>query len=653
MAHRFYFAWVDSTDTTFIDAFKRNDEAVFSFALSQSEGDFATLDVEIVNPRVGMLGPGRKQWAWFAYNDGATTHPLFFGRIVGVPQALEENVISIALVAKPLDYAAQKADLAASMRVSPYYEPMWLSDADAANPDTVLEGYTKLWHIDRVTHVLTASDILNGEDTQMDFVEGDAYYDSVQVSPNGQPVQRIDVTAAVTWAQTGAGEMDLTSMLVKRFNQISYPPTGIFGDSFSSTGNIIQVVAGDNMMSSWPKPGNNIGGGWTVGTETYAVLAGPVPLPPTIVSGPDYAKLRQGFLDPLTGSPIDPFVNVRNAESIRQMLGRSPGFVANIVDHTTNLQQVVWGVGSGEIDVLWIPVWTVGVRFVVAWNASRDRTENLSFSITADVQPLLADADGADVVALSLGSVACDNYITDRRSTMFFSTARGVHTMENLIARARAVLLSAARAVDVSFDVPFDLGIQVSLRKSATLFDPRLPGGVVGGKIKQYTLALNGDDGAIKSSVTIGCSVGRGGHIDLIAGTPSYVAEGYVNAGYQYYTGSNVLPTGGDVGYQGGFDYVPDNDGVSLFSVQAGRYVTLMDVSGGTTAQAAAVDPSNPPNDTGAAALDVINGFATNIKIQLKPVTGGPFTTDVELTLSPLKVPKTIDLEFGDEETSA
>ena len=56
----FYFAWVDSTETTFTAAHKREDEQILSIKIDHAEGDFPSCDIEIKNPRIGLLAPARK-----------------------------------------------------------------------------------------------------------------------------------------------------------------------------------------------------------------------------------------------------------------------------------------------------------------------------------------------------------------------------------------------------------------------------------------------------------------------------------------------------------------------------------------------------------------------------------------------------------------
>jgi hypothetical protein len=67
MAGPFYFAWVAASETSFDpNVHNREDEDVFGFTVEHSEGDFAGLEIEIRNPRVGLLAPARKVHAFLA-----------------------------------------------------------------------------------------------------------------------------------------------------------------------------------------------------------------------------------------------------------------------------------------------------------------------------------------------------------------------------------------------------------------------------------------------------------------------------------------------------------------------------------------------------------------------------------------------------------
>ena len=147
----------------------RFDEDVLTVEITQSEGDFATLTVGLKNPGVGLLAAGRNLWCWLSWDQAWTPEggaepdlvPLFNGRLVGIPRLAAGELVELQFLARPDDYNAQKAALAASLQVLPYWDPVWLAANISA--DTVLETYSALWHIDRTTLALSISDIIQGE----------------------------------------------------------------------------------------------------------------------------------------------------------------------------------------------------------------------------------------------------------------------------------------------------------------------------------------------------------------------------------------------------------------------------------------------------------------------------------------------------------
>ena len=122
----FHFAWVDAGQTVFSSAFAREDEQVLSFELAQEEGDFASLRLEVRNPRVGLLSINRKRWGWLSASEGATLTPLFFGRLIGLPEEMNEEVVTLSFIAKPLNYQAAKAAVADTMRQPVYFDPLFI-----------------------------------------------------------------------------------------------------------------------------------------------------------------------------------------------------------------------------------------------------------------------------------------------------------------------------------------------------------------------------------------------------------------------------------------------------------------------------------------------------------------------------------------------
>lgn len=627
----FYFAWVDAEETTFGPEHIRNDETPFSLEIQHTEGDLPALDVEIVNPRVGLLAPGRKRWAWVSYRKVDTTVvPIFFGRLVGMPNDLQGNMVRLTLVARPVDYEAAKAALAEALRVAPYYDPIWLSEEERADPDNVLEGRSALWHVDRVTHALTVSDIVAGEDSQLDYDEDVAFYDSLRVSFGESPARRVVLTASVNWSQEGSGDVDITKDLIQAFRTEGFPGLySITGESRNADG-VIAVVPGEDLMNSWPKFGDSIGGGWTVG-QSSATLVGEVPLPPILLENQAaYDAIRSWFR-----------FNKGNKFTLGRIFERSPGFVVDIQDTTSKTVKSLYGdwnmFAHGDVNIMWVPVWRIAPVLKLHWSVQRDRTENITITMDADVQDVIAEPGEDAIIYMDAGS----GEAAPSRRKEYFSTDRGRQSVANLIARARAALLMRARCVDVAFAVPFEDGLDLSCRRNASIQDPRLPGGIAAGKVKSYSLSVDGGTGEKVAHVTIACSVGQDGEVTAVPGTPTYVNAGYVNAGYQETPDEVLVPIPGAVGYS--LAYTAADDGVNLFSIGK-DYMTSLTVDGTLEQQQEAAQEGDVAVDS-AETFDRINGYKTTIRLTMRPVTGGPFVTPVVPVLTELKIPRTINLE--------
>ncbi len=246
----FHFAWAGPAETTFGVEHQVEDEEVFAFTLEHTEGDFATLAIDIRNPRRQFLAEGADLWMWLS-EDGT---PLFFGRLVAVPEDLHAEIVRLNFVARPTGYDAAKRALADTLRVRPYWDPVWILDERMDDPDTVLEARTQLWHIDRVTHAVTVSDIISGEDGTLAIADHD--YASLSVRYGAPPVRSVKVDAEISWDQIAEGSIDITAELLAAFAAAGSPA------------GVVSSYTGQGLEADWPEPGADLRGGWRVGEVT-------------------------------------------------------------------------------------------------------------------------------------------------------------------------------------------------------------------------------------------------------------------------------------------------------------------------------------------------------------------------------------------------
>lgn len=494
----FYFRWL-ADGTTVFDAEDDavQDEDIFAFRLTQAEGQDAFLELQVENPNVGPLAPGREVWARMSYapnDDLDAIQPIFHGRLQGMPEDLQGRLVTFSFRARKSNYDALKEALAATLRVDPFFDPIWFSPEDQKNPDTVLEGISKLFVTDRVTNAVTVSDIISGEDGTLVFNAGDIH--ELNIEKGTTTLKAIDVTGKVQWKQYGRGEIPLTT----KYRQA-------FAVAGSDNGQIT-TYTGEGYEKDLPLPGASIGGGWNFGFVDHKLLSGNG-VTPTFVTLKVTPQPTEEDPDP---DPYDALV------------------------------------------YLWVFACSA---LTVVWNGSRDRIETVKFRLRADVQNLVADVeddrveemqfDSSDVaLPVDPGGVIP---IGDVRRNSYFNTDRGRRSINWLISAARARLRAAARAVEISAAVSFDDALAATLRKDATFNYPKIPGGTATGKITSYELAQS-SPGVNTGSITIGCTIGHGGTIDdADLGDPVYVEEGYVEPGYQKYEGVVYDPYADEVTY--------------------------------------------------------------------------------------------------------
>lgn len=647
------------------------DSAVGSFEISQAEGDFATLSVVIFNPRVGLLAGNL--WATLSYNGT----PIFYGRLVGLPSDMQGETVQLTFIAKPDDYDAQKAALAATLRVAPWWDPVFVSPDQLADPDQVLQSRTALWHTDRVTHQVTTSDIITGEAGTIEIPIVD--YTSVKVTLGDQPAESIACRAEIRWGQAAKGSVDLTQAIWAKFDA-----------AHSTNGPCVTSYTGGGLASSWPKTGSSIGAGWTVG-DSFAERGDGGAIPTTMLTvecgrggfeGNTGVKPTGSLLANHWGADIE----VVDADGSAIPAGATiydngDGAGVQIGDpgttYTSTLSKGYTPVAPnyykvdpeyvGEPSYAGFPLWSVFAGLKCNYDVSRDRQEIVTFVMSADVQPVISartdtqlsfdlsgqvdqpiDPPATDDTGNPVGGAQLP--IRDVRRSSYMLTDRGHQSFQHMMLRARAHLLASARAVKVSFETTFDLGLTLSLRHSATIVDPRLPGGQATGKVTSLVIGLDGSDGRPKAAVTLSCTIGHAIEAAPHVSNPDY-------GPYEYTVpptdGAPVFASApgtvadlitGDVSYITYDNVVPDDDGVDLSLLDATTAVLDLVVTNGSQDQMSAMI-GQAFADTNEA-ITTLNNMPTKVALTLKPLTRStPFITNFPVDVGGLYVPKTIDLE--------
>jgi hypothetical protein len=548
-------------------------------------------------------------------------------------------LVTLEFVAKPIDLVAQKAALADTLRVLPYYDEAVIDKDTRDDPDVVLEGYTKIWHFDRETHVITVSDEISGEDGEVDFLcsNGDVLYDGLGLNLSGGPLSRVDVIAEYTWTQQANGTVDLTNYLVSHW-------PGVVSGAIPSLN-----------ASDWPKHKAGLGDGWEVADSTAVDM----------VSFATHTESKSGSItleEQNGGTTKVQWSTSTSGAGVGALI--TGGYVTkssyNSVsdfddDGNANYSLSV----NRSMKASAIAMQYIKATLVAGYKAARQCTERVSFTLFADVQPILTDPEDGEALridnirSVNLSSGAELAPIIDPRRRSYIATERGNQSLEHLIALARAHLMKRARVVEITFAPKLARMPEVTLRKTAFLSEPRV--GDATGKIIGYSVALDGSDGQIKCEVKIGCTIGRGGTVVAVEGDPTYCDSDYTDYNYQVFTNRTIL-VDTSVGYSPPVA-APNDDGIDFLS--ALRAEDVIEV--GLTVEHGPDPDENVPPPEGAATSDdeaenmaaiqeafmskyLLPQFDTRAKFKLKSMTRA-FETNYEIQLTDLMIPTGYDLE--------
>lgn len=605
MSIAFHFAWCDPGTPFDPVEHAREDEQIVRARVEQLETEFATLSIDIRNPRIGLLNAGRKVWAWWSWSrDGGEAEPLFFGRLVAVPSNLHREIVTVQLLARPEDFGLQKQAVAAGLRVLPYYDPVFIRPELADDADVVLEARTEVWHIDRNSHEVSISDLVVGEDGTLEFLEHEVPYESVEITLDQPPIRAVAVEAEVSWTQSVEGHgLQLINNMV------------------------VETLAGTGLISGWPKAGGSLGGGWSVDSSSAAS-------PYMKMTDNDWGGWYSSYLHHLKGKP--PFA----------LMLLSSYSASGSTGGDTDASSTDFAI----IDD------TVTLNLAAGYKADRARKDIVRFTLVADSQPIVTMPDDDDVLELKVAGNDVGVAIGSPLRRSYFPSGRGMQSIQYVLQLARARIVARSRAVQIKWKCTFERAVELSLRKNALLHDRRIPGGQAVGKIVGYSFGLEG--GEASGEVTIASCIGYGGSIEETAGEPCYVVDGYVD-GYQHRDGQIIVLGPSDVGFETVRENANDDGLVfPLQSVPASAPVittvetvplvpvapthqgsTQVDDCGNTTSVSVSSNLDTGPWN------DWLGGIETMVNFQLQPVEGGPFETVYSPVVTGLKLTKQIDLE--------
>ncbi len=555
---RIFFAWVDDAEVFSSVTHAREDEEVFSLTISHSEGEFATASVEIRNPGIGLLAPGRKRRAFISceLSAGAAPTLLFAGSLTAFPVGLVgQESVAIECVSRPSDDRGQLLSLFASL--NGFLSTVSLPQSGIIVGTKLNLGYTQLASADVVDPLW-----IENTNYRIDFAAGIL---TVIEIPVGWTPANLSVTISrprrpqfeplllpEDYDPADPAVALAAVPLVVHWPRIGGSPTlsHIFAGSGFTT-----FAAGDvwDVSVEVTEPpvtqvDVELDVGWSqmvktqfdAGPKVFAAANGGVPT--TTISTVTQDDLESAWTGAVSGSSSG--YSVKYAALTKVGTGVSTAATVSALDYPS---------GDPEVDYIRSPDWPatpdvprnrqisyeVGVytgQMQIEASYEQPRREVVSFSVTAGIQPLFVSSSVAgkrEKMALKANayidaeleiSQLVEYQSPDGSTTWKTSTRQrpaasacfsggglstlGLSLVQNAMQRARARLAAAARAISISFECTFEAAASLTLSSSVRLSS--IPGlGTCRGKVTDIQLVAD-SDGQRTAKVTIGVAIGTG-----------------------------------------------------------------------------------------------------------------------------------------------
>ncbi|GAB5387089.1 MAG: hypothetical protein Alpg2KO_00570 [Alphaproteobacteria bacterium] len=649
--------WIPALDTAF-DPLTHgvgaaSDLTVLDFKIDQTIGEPAALTVETPNPGIGFLSDSAKRnllliWA----PEGGDPAVLFRGRLIGWPDSLSGQWVSMEFEASPADLPGAYNAFHEANKTAPWWDDLFVEASRRGLAEEGLEGRAQLYDIDRTDLTIRHVDLIGGTVT---IDNPTVFRDSFDSSLIDRPLKSVRLRLTANWVQQDTGTTNLTSQV-----------RSAFGDG-------IYTHTEEELLDNWPEIGALGDSGWTIiksgiasrgreetlprgrvlklfGREWYTKHPFGISLPmDALVLSYDYRQSRREIAEIVVRQDLQNVFGEDESEELIELTLQAVSDAETpprtVGETYTTGDRVTWG---GRV---WI-------RLV-------DGVEGEEFL----GRPLTTPAEAGDPVwqwELAPGG-ADASALGDARRPRFFDTDRGKQAINHAIAMGLARLKVSAACIGISGTGLLEHLSDISCRDVICITGPtrRIPGGEAVGAVQSYTINGNGANGTAKVSFKLSCVPGTGeAQTSPDNGDPNYVADEFVAEGYF----ASPVATAGAAKFDSGagvvwsWDSLPDPEvPVDPGSLHIPGYAA-MEVRVDNSGQQQNADAETPGNRRyKVQALGLVNGelsvFAhyvdhlpapTGLYVRMRQLAGHDvLVRNINVTAASWQAPRQVDLEAG------
>jgi hypothetical protein len=440
------------------------------------------------------------------------------------------------------------------------------------------------------------------------------------------------------------------------------------------------VLNGQSLVSSWPKTGDTIGGGYVV-TNGFCTDVLNIGVQQPVQKTWSYENRAKTHTvgDVMSSSlsyTLFPAGGHSFISNVKTQTGLVPAssFVAyqleegggySTYDPYASIDDATMGDQAAipmhvSYNVIMIPNWRIdyGLSLSIGGTGAK-AAETMTFTITPNLQPIVILPDPTVVtqtIELSTQDLTSDADAgnpagggdtppLDSSSDAFALTDRGAYAIGYLVAVGRAAIRKASRATRCSGTVQFEKALELSLRKSARVNDYRLPGGFVEGKITSYSFGFDGEiaTGTFEIMPAVGI-VPTGSTPDTVVevvSTTNVYIDNYIDTYYQITNSISIIPGLAGVPAASDIGYTINPYAVAgISALTAAECVVAAEWQTGiTTVQTGSDDLAG-----GGTRTYFTNAETDKFHLELVPAGSINLSADVPVVTTPLNVPMQINL---------
>lgn len=479
--------------------------SIFDLKISQEEGKFSK--ARLVVESAVLLPPTGTE----ALIQGENQEVFFKGLLVGAPLKSEGYFSEIELIARPSDFLEKLNVLQKESRVPPYWDALWVRPEKRKDDQEIQGVRTASPYCDRRTGELSWSDWFEGR--KVVDLSQHIFQDSLSVKRVRNPLKACTVNVSAHWVQSEEGMTDLAPSIRRSFPHHK-----------------MSTYTQKALTEKWPEPGKRLGrsGLWVVRSELKPMFPVshlyPRYSPSLLLEGEENRhkayRLERHWFKPILW--VGWRYQQKRKETLSLTLNHDFQWVMPGEGEHKVLDFTLQNINPDPNAYVWRPevFYPKGAKVCyrqALYRCKEAHKSDLSFSRNLWTFKKMFHTP--------LGNPA---------RTSFFGTERGYEAAEHAMERAKVELAKSVRALEVSFEGPWEALKDITTDTTVSLSASSLPGGKVRGKVVKCALVAKGETGERFGQATLLCALGieKEERVNKKA-KPSYVLKGYCEKTYQ------------------------------------------------------------------------------------------------------------------------